>query len=66
LLAAVFGIATPKDDIRGSDVARVFWQDRDIDRIVTYCCKDVVTIANIFLRFQGKPVLAEENIQVID
>ncbi len=65
LLASVFGIPTPKDDIRGSDVARVYWQEHDLPRIVTYCRKDVATIVNLFLRFKRKPVIPEENIRII-
>ena len=66
LLAAVFGIPTPKDDIKGSDVGRVYWQERDLQRIVTYCQKDVTTIVNLLLRFKGKPMIAEEMIQVAE
>ena len=66
LLAAVFGIPTPKDDISGSDVARVYWQDHDLDRIVSYCQKDVVTIVNLFLKFRGKPLTDLDKIQIVD
>jgi uncharacterized protein YprB with RNaseH-like and TPR domain len=65
LLAAVFGIPTPKDDIKGSDVARVYWQEHDLPRIVTYCQKDVTTIVNLLMRFKGKPMITEEMIQVV-
>jgi DNA polymerase elongation subunit (family B) len=65
LLAAVFGIPTPKNDINGSDVARVYWQEHDLDRIAVYCQKDVVTIVNIFQKFKGKSPIAEEQIQVV-
>jgi predicted PolB exonuclease-like 3'-5' exonuclease len=65
LLATVFGIPTPKDDIKGSDVARVYWQDHDLPRIVTYCQKDVTTIVNLFLRFKGMPMIGEDVIQVV-
>ena len=65
LLAAVFGIPTPKDDIRGSDVACVYWQDHDLPRIVTYCQKDVMTIVNLLLRFKGQPMISEECIEVV-
>jgi len=54
LLAGVFGIPSPKDDIDGSQVAQVYWQDKDLARIVTYCEKDVVTTARIFLHYTGK------------
>lgn len=66
LLAAVFGIPTPKDDINGSDVAKVYWEDHDLDRIVTYCQKDVITIANLFLKLQGKQVVDENQVMIVD
>lgn len=62
LLAAVFGISSPKDDIKGSDVARVYWQDDDLPRIVEYCCKDVSTLAGILLRFKGMEALTDEQV----
>lgn len=65
LLAAVFGIPTPKDDIRGGDVAGVYWHENDLPRIVTYCQKDVVTIVNLFMRFRGLPVVDEEKVQIV-
>jgi 3'-5' exonuclease len=65
LLAMVFGIPTPKDDIKGSDVALVYWKEHDLPRIVTYCQKDVVTIVNLLLRFKGRPMVGEDEIQVV-
>ncbi len=62
LLAAVFDIPTPKDDIDGSQVGQVYWQDHDLERIVTYCQKDVLTIAQLFLRYQGKPLLNDDQV----
>ncbi|HTN16673.1 MAG TPA: 3'-5' exonuclease [Chitinophagaceae bacterium] len=50
LLAAVLGIPSPKEDIDGSMVGRVFWQDQDYARIATYCARDVLTTAKVFLR----------------
>ena len=66
LLATVFGIPSPKDDIRGSDIARVYWEEKNLDRIATYCQKDVLTIVNLFLKFQGKELLDESSIQIIN
>jgi len=66
LLATVFGIPTPKDDIKGSDVARVYWHDHDLDRIVVYCQKDVGTIVNLFLRFKGRPLISQDDVQVVN
>lgn len=62
LLANVFNIPTPKDDIDGSDVARVYWEDKDIDRIATYCQKDVITVAQLLLKMKGEELINEKNI----
>ena len=59
LLATIFDIPTPKDDIDGSDVARVYWKENDLDRIVNYCQKDVLTVAQLFLRFKGQSLIDE-------
>lgn len=62
LLAALFKIPTPKGDIAGSDVARVFWKEDGLDRIVEYCQKDVVTVAQLILKFKGLKMLPDESI----
>jgi hypothetical protein len=64
LLAAIFSVPTPKDDIAGGDVARVYWEELDLDRIVTYCNKDVVTIVNILNRYLGLELIADEQLQI--
>lgn len=64
LLAAIFNIPTPKEDIDGSDVARVFWEEKDLQRIVKYCQNDVLTVAQLFLRFRGEPLIEDENVVV--
>ncbi len=53
LLAAVFGIPSPKADIDGSMVAAVYWKDKDLARIGTYCQNDVLTSARVFLKLKG-------------
>ena len=62
LLTHIFDIPTPKDDIDGSQVANVYYEDHDIKRIAIYCEKDVVATAQLFLRFQLKPLIRQENI----
>lgn len=64
LLAHTLGIPTPKDDIDGSKVWEVYWIEKNIQRIVTYCQKDVVTVAQVFLRMQGEPLIREENVEI--
>jgi uncharacterized protein YprB with RNaseH-like and TPR domain len=50
LLAHVLDIPSPKDDIDGSMVWKVYWQENNLDRIMRYCEKDVMTLTKIFLR----------------
>jgi uncharacterized protein YprB with RNaseH-like and TPR domain len=64
LLASIFNIPTPKDDIDGSDVARVYWEENNLKRIVTYCQKDVLTVAQLLLRFMGEPLIENKNVVV--
>jgi len=54
LLAGIFGIPSPKDDIDGSQVGHTFWVENNLKRIVTYCEKDVITCARVFLHFSGQ------------
>ncbi len=63
LLAAVFGIPTPKDDIDGSQVAEVYYKEKDLERIARYCEKDVVTTARIYQRFLGDEPVADEQVR---
>lgn len=60
LLAEILGIPTPKDDIEGKDVCRVYWQEKGLERIVEYCRKDVVTVARLLLRFKGDTEILED------
>ncbi|MCW5899723.1 MAG: 3'-5' exonuclease [Flavobacteriales bacterium] len=62
LLTHILGIPTPKDDISGADVARVYWEERDVERIATYCKKDVVATAQLYLRLTGRELVPEANI----
>jgi 3'-5' exonuclease len=62
LLCHVFGIPTPKDDISGADVARVYWEDNDVKRIAKYCEKDVVALIQLLLRMRGDNLVDEGEI----
>jgi 3'-5' exonuclease len=63
LLAAVLGFPSPKDDIDGSEVAGVYWNDQDLPRIARYCEKDVLAVVQLLLRYQLMPILEVEQIQ---
>jgi DNA polymerase elongation subunit (family B) len=65
LMANVLGIPSPKDDMDGSMVRDVFYEENDLDRIVTYCELDVVTTAQVFLRLRGDELLVDEQIKKI-
>jgi len=62
LMCKVLGIPSPKGDIDGSQVGHVFYVDKDIDRIVTYCEKDTIAVAQIFLRLRREDLLIEDEI----
>lgn len=66
LLAAVFGLESPKTDLDGSQVAHVYWHEQDLVRIVEYCRRDVITTAQIMLKFKGQEILAPEDLIVLD
>lgn len=66
LLSAVFDIPTPKDDIKGSDVHRVYWEEHDLERIRVYCQKDVLTVARLLLKYQQQGGIEEEQVVIVD
>lgn len=62
LMAHVLGIPSPKDDVDGSQVAKVYYEDQNLKRIIQYCEKDVVTVAQVFLRLRNQSLLKSEEI----
>ena len=64
LLCTIFNIPTPKDDIEGSQVAEVYYKERNLDRIARYCEKDTFAIAQLILRYKGEPLIAQENYEI--
>jgi len=64
LLAKTLGVPSPKDDIDGSMVNNVYWLEKDLDRIVTYCQKDVITLVQVLLRFHCQPLIKPENVSI--
>ncbi len=65
LLTAIFDIPTPKDDINGSEVGRVYWEEKNLERIAEYCQKDVLAVAQLFLKYKGENLILAENVQVV-
>ena len=64
LLCHVFDIPTPKDDISGADVARVYYEENDLERIKVYCEKDVVALIQLFLKMNGENLVDEGEIHL--
>lgn len=65
LLAKIFGIPSPKDDISGADVSRVYYEEQDLEKIVRYCEKDVVAVAQLLFKMKGEPMVNEKNVVVV-
>jgi hypothetical protein len=65
LMAHILGIPSPKEDIDGSMVRDVYYKEKDIDRIITYCELDVVTTAQVFLRLRNEALLEDNEIKKV-
>ena len=71
LLSNVLGIPSSKDDMDGSMVCDVYWgaqtvedRERSLHRIATYCQKDVITAAQVYLKLHGEDLVESENIEL--
>lgn len=62
LLAHLFGVPSPKDDIKGEDVKHVYYKDNNLERISNYCKKDALTVAQLFLKYRNETIIPEEDI----
>jgi len=65
LLTALFGIPSPKDDIDGSEVGRVYWEEKDLERIAIYCEKDVLAVVQLVLKYKRQNLLEEDQISSV-
>lgn len=66
LLTTIFGIPSSKEDIDGSMVNEVYYQENGLDRIARYCCNDVIATAQLYLRLLGRDMIPQENIHIVD
>ena len=66
LLTTILDIPSPKDDIDGSQVAEVYYKEKNLKRIVKYCEKDTLAVAQVLLRYLNKPILSDEDILFIE
>lgn len=65
LLTHVLGIPSPKDDIDGSEVKKVFYEEKNLQRIISYCEKDVLAIAQVILKLRQEELLREEEVSTV-
>jgi uncharacterized protein YprB with RNaseH-like and TPR domain len=65
LLTTILGIPSPKDDIDGSMVAGIYYREKNIGRIVRYCEKDVLAIAQVLLRLMNLPAISEDRVESV-
>jgi DNA polymerase elongation subunit (family B) len=66
LLCHIFNIPTPKDDISGADVARVYYEQGDLERIKVYCEKDVIALVQLFFRLRSENLIEEHEIHHVE
>jgi len=64
LLTEIFGIPSPKDDIDGSEVGRVYWEEKNLKRIMEYCQKDVLAVAQLFLKYRGENLIEIADVEI--
>lgn len=65
LLTHIFGIPSPKNDIDGSMVCDIYWQNHDLERIARYCEKDVVAILHLFRKYRIEDIIPDESITFV-
>jgi len=65
LLTGIFNIPTPKDDIDGSMVGHVYWNENQLERICTYCQKDVIATAQLLRRYRGEELITNDHITIV-
>lgn len=65
LLTMVMGLPSPKDQISGADIHRVYYEEKDLDKIVEYCMKDTLAVAQILRRFKGMSFIEPSQVQIV-
>ncbi len=65
LLTSILNVPSPKEDIDGSQVAEVYYKEKNLPRIVAYCERDTIAVAQLLLRFLNKPLINELDIMKV-
>jgi len=64
LLTYIFNIPSPKDDIDGSMVYETFYVEKDLQKIVHYCERDVIAVAQLLRAYNYLPLIEDQNIEI--
>lgn len=62
LLTAIFNIPSSKSDMDGSQVNAVYYRDKNLEKIKTYCVSDVVVLTQLYLKMKNLPLIDTKNI----
>lgn len=79
LLANVLGLPSPKKDMSGSDVAKIYYDSFNVEKdelpfekeeaalkkIGGYCAGDVLTLANVYSRMKGLPIIEDSKVEYL-
>lgn len=65
LLTKVLGLPSPKTDLEGSQIASVYWNNKDLERIKNYCQQDVLAVAQILLRYKNLATISADKVEVV-
>jgi 3'-5' exonuclease len=66
LLTSILDIPSPKEDMDGSMVSKVYYQDNDLEKIASYCNRDVEATAQLYLRLSDMEILSSDNIHFVN
>ncbi len=62
LLTHCLGIDSPKSDISGADVGRLYYEDNDLDGLARYCEGDVLAVAQVMRKLCKQPLLNADQV----
>ncbi len=65
LLTAILGIPSPKNQIDGSMVNHIYWEENDLQKIAGYCQKDVIAVCKVFLKFKNSDINESLHIEIV-
>ena len=64
-LAALFDIPANESQLQGSEVKNVFYEEHDLQQIISRGQQDVITTAQVFMRYRCSPLLNDEQIVLV-